>query len=536
MNIKYKKTLQFIYLCFTLCILGSSKILAQQPVDYVNTTMGNISHLLVPTYPTIHLPHSMLRVYPERKDFVEDQIAGLPIIVTSHRGKSAFNISPFVGNEQDLAPIISYSWDNEILKPYYYRVFLDEYNITAEYAVSHQSAIYKFDFEDNEVPYLVFNTRDGEIITEGNKIYGYQSLENNTKVYLWAETNIMPSSTGKVIKGKGIDRTSKTAFGKDQAVGLAFKLGTNSVDVRYGVSFISIEQARKNVDREISEFNLEKAAKIGRSIWNEALAKIEVSGDDEDDIAVFYTSLYRCYERPVCISEDGQYFSAFDHQVHDDKGTPFYTDDWIWDTYRATHPLRILIAPQEESDIINSFLRMAEQMGTMWLPTFPEITGDSRRMNSNHGVATIADAWSKGLRTFDLEKAYKASRRGIEEKTLAPWSGAPSGWLDDFYKKNGYIPALRSNEVETVSEVSPKEKRQPIAVTLGTAYDEWCLSQIARFLGKNEESDFYAKKAYNYRNVYNPETSFFHPKDKEGNFIEPFDYRYSGGQLSLIHI
>ena len=164
------------------------------------------------------------------------------------------------------------------------------------------------------------------------------------------------------------------------------------------------------------------------------------------------------------LSEDGKYYSAFDGKIHEDGGRSFYTDDWIWDTYRATHPLRILIDKERETDIINSYLLMAQQMGTNWMPTFPEVTGDSRRMNSNHAVATVIDAWRKGVRGFDLEKAYEAARKGIEEKTLIPWSAAPSGWLDEFYKEHGYIPALKPGEKETVANVSPWEKRQPVAV------------------------------------------------------------------------
>ena len=129
-----------------------------------------------------------------------------------------------------------------------------------------------------------------------------------------------------------------------------------------------------------------------------------------------------------------------------------------------------------------------------------------------------------------LKKAYEACRKGIEEKTLAPWSGAAAGWIDDFYKKNGYIPALQAGEKETDPNVHHFEKRQPIAVTLGTSYDQWCLSRIADILGKKEDMLHYLRCSYNYRNVYNAETAFFHPKDKNGKWIEPFDYRYSGGQ------
>jgi predicted alpha-1,2-mannosidase len=248
-----------------------------------------------------------------------------------------------------------------------------------------------------------------------------------------------------------------------------------------------------------------------------------------NDKAVFYTSLYRTYERPVNITEDGRYFSAFDGKVHDSNGIPFFTDDWIWDTYRAAHPLRVMIEPELETNVIRSYIRMAEQMEKPWMPTFPEITGDSRRMNSNHAVATVIDAWYKGLKDFDLAKAYEACKKGIMEKTLAPWSGMPAGKLDEFYKEHGYIPALGNDEKETIPEVHPFEKRQPVAVTLGTSYDEWCLSQIAKELGKTDDYNYFLKCSYNYRNLYNPETGFFHPKDSKGQFIKPFDYKFSGG-------
>ena len=258
------------------------------------------------------------------------------------------------------------------------------------------------------------------------------------------------------------------------------------------------------------------------------LSQLKVEGGTEDEKTVFYTSYYRTFERPVCMSEDGHYFSAFDGKVHEDGGIPFYTDDWIWDTYRAAHPLRAMTQSEKEEAIIESYLRMAEQMGTEWLPTFPETTGDSRRMNSNHGIAMLADALYKGLKV-DGERAFEYSRKALEEKTLAPWSGNPAGWIDAFYKEHGYIPALKEGEKETDPNVSGFEKRQPVAVTLGTSYDEWCLSRIASFIGKKEDAAHYLSLSYNYRNLFNEETGFFHPKDAEGHFLEPFDYRFSGG-------
>lgn len=528
----YKSTLVVLA---SLFLLGSCTPQAnnkagamKSPIEYVNPYMGNISHLLVPTYPTVHLPNSMMRVYPERADFTGDRLGGLPLIVTSHRGSSAFNLSPYQGDENGLRPVVPLSYDLEKLTPYRYQVYLDEENVDVDFAPSRQSAVYSLTFEKEAPSYLVFNTRRGEIEVNGNAVSGFQYIEGNTKVYLYAEVDKTPEKVGTLTDG-AVKTDVLKKEGENAAVVMAFPANVGKVGVRYGVSFIDAEQAKKNLQREIAAYDVDVVAKAGLNAWNQALDKIQVEGGTEDDKTVFYTSLYRCFERPVCISEDGRYYSAYDGKVHEDGGRPFYVDDWIWDTYRATHPLRALIDAEREGDIINSFLLMAEQMGTNWMPTFPEVTGDSRRMNSNHGVATVIDAYRKGVRGFDLAKAYEACRKGMEEKTLIPWSGKPAGWLDQFYKEHGYIPALRPGEKETVPNVSIWEKRQPIAVTLGTAYDQWCLGQIAQELGKKDEADYYLKCSYNYRNVFNPETGFFHPKDKDGKFITPLDYRYDGG-------
>jgi predicted alpha-1,2-mannosidase len=484
------------------------------PVDYVNPYIGNISHLLVPTYPTIHLPNSLLRVYPDRGDFTGDRIKGLPLILSSHRGTAAFSLSTYQGEEAGIKPVIPFSYDNEIVKPYYYSVRMDEQQTDVRFALSYQSAIYEIQFTQNKSTYLILNTVSGVLNINGNGISGYQNLKNKTKVFIYLETAAPPQKISK-----------DSSFLK-----LYFGNKSQTIKLRYGISFISEEQAKRNLYREIKNYDLDALASIGRNIWNKELGKIDVSGDNENNKTVFYTAMYRCLERPVNISEDGKYFSASDGKVHDDMGVPYYTDDWIWDTYRASHPLRILQNPKTELNILQSYIRMAEQMDHFWMPTFPEVTGDSRRMNSNHGVAIFADAYAKGLKDFDLQKAFLACKKGIEEKTLAPWSDKPAGWLDKFYKDSGYIPALYEGEKETVPEVNVREQRQPIAVTLGTSYDELCLAQLANDLGDNDSYKFYLKKSYNYRKVFNDTTKFFHPKDRNGNFIAPFDYRFSGGR------
>ncbi len=490
-----------------------------QAVDYVNPYMGNISHLLVPTFPTIHLPNSMLRVYPERSDYTGVILHGLPLVVTSHRGSSAFSLSPFQGDESQLKPVIDFSYDQEKLTPYSYAVYLDEDQVQVDFGLSHQSAAYRLEFEKNDPVQLVLSSRKGELKWDGEAVSGFQLIENDTRVYLYFHPDTTPS---EVVSLNETD-------GQNACLILKYPQETRVLQVKYGISFIDETQARANMEREVLGKTVEQLQETGRDVWNMALEKIKVKGGTEDERVVFYTSLYRCYERAICISEDGRYYSAFDGQVHEDQGRPFFTDDWIWDSYRAHHPLRILLDPRQEEDILHSFVLMSEQMEHFWWPTFPKISGDSRSMNSNHGVASVIDAHRKGLSNFDLEKAYKATRGAIMEKTLAPWSGMPAGKLDAFYHEKGYIPALREGEEETIAEVHTFERRQPVAVTLGTSYDQWCLAQLAEDLGNEEDAAYFMEASFNYRKLFNAESKFFHPKDWDGNFIEPFDYRYSGG-------
>ena len=507
----------FLFLSITSCCNSDYKE-KKSPVDYVNPYMGNISHLLVPTYPTVHLPYSMLRVYPERSDYTSDQIAGLPVAVTSHRGSSAFNISPVNGTESPVQAVLKYTYAKEKIAPYRYSVFLDEENIQVDFAPSHQSGLYAFLFENENSNRLIINTQNGKLENGGKGISGYQIIDNGpTEIYAYFETEQTPVAIEKL----------PATTGRNDAYALTFN--SKQINLRYGISFISSEQAEKNLRREINTYNVNEIAQAGRNIWNEALGKIEVEGANDNWKTVFYTSLYRTYERMVDISEDGRYYSAFDHQVHSDEGKPFYTDDWIWDTYRAVHPLRVLIEAEREVNMIQSYIRMAQQSPEGWMPTFPEITGDAHCMNSNHAVAAVWDAYCKGLRGFDLEAAYEACKSALTEKSLLPWTKIPNTALDTFYREKGYFPALKPGEKEYIPEVHSWEKRQSVAVTLGTSYDYWCLSQMAKALGKEDDYTYFLKGSYNYRNLYNPETGFFHPKDKDGKFIEPFDYVLSGG-------
>lgn len=510
--------------------LVSCKRDAKEPVDYVDPYIGNISHLLVPTYPTVHLPNSLLRVYPQRGDYTGDLLNGLPAIIISHRGSSAFSINPTQLPAEGMPRTIQYSYDNEHISPYRYSVYLDEADIEVDFAPSHQSAVYNFEFPATGGSKVMLNTGRGEFtVNEDNSVQGTQQFGGGVTLYLYAEAEQQPKDVSL--------RTMPTQQGRQpqqaqpaRPTSVIMDFGDAAkVNIRYGVSLISFDQAKANLRREIDTYSVDQVAAAGRKVWNETLGKIKVDGS-ENDKTIFYTSLYRTYERMINISEDGRYYSAFTGKVMDDEGTPFYTDDWIWDTYRATHPLRIIIEPEMERDMIRSYIRMAQQTEEGWFSTFPEVTGDSHRMNGNHAVAVVADAWAKGITDFDLEAAYSASKGALTEKSLLPWVRVPYSELDNFYNEKGFYPGLAPGEEEYVPQVHSWERRQNISVTLGTCYDDWCAAQIAKQLGREEDYKWFMNRSMYYRNTFNYETGFFHPRNKDGEFIMPFDYRYAGGQ------
>ena len=511
---------------FSIMLLATTMnchLSAKDAVDYVNPYIGNVSHLLVPTYPTVHLPNSMLRAYPERADYTSEYMKGLPIMVAGHRARSAFKLMPQIG--ETAKSDVAYNFDNEHIRPYGFDFDFDENRMHANFAVSHQSALYEIGFRASGTRRIALSSNDGDFHFGNGWISARQTVNGPTCAYVYIESEQSPAIMERV---------------SDKCVAMNFGDNVDKVNLRYGISFISEEQAKANLRRELQDYDIHKLELLGRDAWNDALEKIEIEGGSDDQKTVFYTSLYRIFERPVCISEDGRYWNGDDNCVHEDGGIPFYTDDWIWDTYHAAHPLRILIDREKEENILTSFLRMAETNGTGWAPTFPGIDGDTRRMNCNHSVASFADALWHGL-NVNATKAFDACRRALEEKSLAPWSGNhPANYLNRFYDEHGYIPALYVGEKETEdSTVHSFENRQAVAVTLGTAYDQWCLSRIAKWISKNstnkkEKAKFadyelkYRKLGLNYRNLYFEPTGFFYPKDRDGNFIKDFNPTFGG--------
>ena len=504
---------------YIFSILASISLLAvscreqeAQPVDYVNPYMGNISHLLVPTYPTIHRPNQMLRLYPAREDFTSDTMDGLPMAVTSHRGKSAFSLYPATDG-LSAGEIRNYTYDAESISPYSWQVRLCEIDTEVRFSPSDKGGIYELAFpSQSRHNSLMMTAHNGKLKIDGAGISGYQNIDEHTRIYIRAEFSPMPE----------FQETPD-----NEAISATFS-NCRNVSIRYGISFIDEEQAGRNMKSEVSGKDCSELSMEGRDEWNMALSKIEVHGGTSDERTVFYTSLYRTFERMIDINEYGRYYSPYDQNIHE-TGRDVYTDDWIWDTYRAAHPLRAIIDRNAEEDMINSFILMTMESGEKWMPTFPEITGDSHRMNGNHAVAVILDAYRKGLRGFDTDSAYIFCRNALLNKSLLPWTRQPLTELDSFYHDSLYFPALHPGESESCPLVNSSERRQAVAVTLGHSYDSWCLSELASELGHREDIELFRRYALAYKNLFNPGTGFFHPKASDGKFIEPFDYRFSGG-------
>jgi predicted alpha-1,2-mannosidase len=187
----------------------------------------------------------------------------------------------------------------------------------------------------------------------------------------------------------------------------------------------------------------------------------------------------------------------------------------------------MILHPAQEEDMLQSYVRMYEQ--SHWMPTFPVLFGDYACMNGFHSSIIFLDAYRKGLRNFDKEQAYEGMRKNATDATLLPWRNGEKTALDDFYHSNGYFPALHPGEKETVEQVHPFERRQAVAVTLGTSFDDWALAQLAKELGKTSDANLFEKRGENYKNLWNKERGFFLPKDDKNNWID-IDPKFDGGQ------
>src|ERR1035437_2593717 len=474
-------------------------------VKYVDPTIGNVGILLVPTRPAVYMPNSMVRMYPLRTDAMDDRIESFPLSINSHRMQELFSIMPGADGASAV-------YDQEKTTPYYYSTRFDGSLIQTEFTATERCGYFRFPFPQAQASVALSNRMDGDLqIQSGNVVSGEERF-SDMKAFVYGEFSAPLAFKLETIGGKiRVTATSQTA---------------KVIEFRYGFSFISTEQAKKNLHREIPAWDFGKVKDAGKARWNETLGRISVEGGTEAQRKVFYTALYRSFERMINITEDEHYYSGFDHRVHADP-RPFYVDNWLWDTFRALEPLQTLLNPDIEADKIQSYVRMYQQSGVM--PTFAVVTGNYACMNGNHSAPWFADAWFKGVRNFDLKTAFDGIRNRSLKVTMLPWSLAPAGPLDEFYATHGYIPALRPGEKETVPGVHPFEKRQPVPVTLENSFDDWNIAQLARVLKKPDDEKLFLQRAANYKNLFRADKGLMWPKDSDGKWIDTLDPKFDGG-------
>jgi predicted alpha-1,2-mannosidase len=300
-----------------LAVTVLSSSLCRSQVELVDPAVGGQGFLLEPTHPTVSLPNRMVRVYPMRKDQLDDQIHSFPLTIISHRLGELFWLMP--GDEAGGRWESPAAYDREIETPYYYSVRFDGSLIQTEFTPTARCGYFRFTFPAGQPVVRLANRTDGTLsIPDAGSVSGVEKF-NNMQAFFYGEF----SAPVQVRAGNGSRHLTVSAPANQKAL-----------EFRYGISFISVEQAKKNLQAEISAWDFEKIKTAARERWNEVLGQIQVKGGTPDQRRVFYTALYRCSERMVNITEDGQYYSAFDHQVHQDA-RPFYVDNWLWDTYTA---------------------------------------------------------------------------------------------------------------------------------------------------------------------------------------------------------
>ena len=474
----------------------------------VDPTIGGVAILLQPTRPTVQVPNQVVRWTPLRADLLDDQVADYPLTMASHRLQSLFGFLPLVqGSWEGPWWTALQVYDQEKNLPYEYSSRLEGCSI--RFAPSRLSGIVEVAFDAPEGALLRFRHLNGHgtfTLQEDGTLAGHERFAGMDAYACIVFDS--PVSVAEQTPEGGCILLSPSA---------------RTVRMRYGISFIDAAQAKANLEAEIPDWDLDAVSKAAEGAWRKALGKIEAVGGTPDHRRLFYTSLYRCYERMVDINEHGRYYSGFDRSVHE-TDQPFYTDNWLWDTHISLEPLQTILNPEMEQDKLRSYVEMYRQEGAV--PSFAVIWGDWPAMTGNYAAVWMADALAKGLE-FDVEKGYEGVRHNALEETLLPWANGPRCVLDTFYDENGWFPALHPGEVETVPEVQlPWERRQSVSLSTTFSYCDWACAQLARALGKTEDEQLFLKRAAFYRNVYRPDKGMFWPKDKDGNWIEGVDPRY----------
>ncbi len=523
------------HLLTLLAAVAATMAVAQKsdfsPVDYVNPLIGTQSTFDFSTgntYPAIARPWGMNFWTPQTGkmgngwtySYTEKKICGFkqthqPSPWINDYGQ--FSIMPVVGAPEFNAEKRA-SWfghKGESVKAYYYKVYLADYDVVTEFSPTDRAALFRFTFPESKDSYIVVDAFDKgsyiKIDKANNRIIGYTTrnsggVASNFKNYFIVEFDKPFEYVSTFVNGKlEKDATEQQANHVGAVIGFATSKG-EQVNARVASSFISHEQAAINL-KELGDNTLEEVAEKGRKAWNDVLGRIEIEGGNLDQYRTFYSCLYRATLFPQKhheINADGEVVHYSPHNGKVEKGY-FYTGTGFWDTFRSLFPLLNMLYPSENQKMQEGFVNVYRESGF-----FPEWSSPGHRgcMIGNNSASVLADAYLKGVKVEDTETMFEGILHGT--KNVHPKVSSSGRLGHEYYNTLGYVPYdVKINE--------------NTARTLEYAYNDWCIYRLAKELKRpQEEIDLFAKRAMNYRNVFDKETRLMRGRNKDGKFMTPF--------------
>lgn len=511
--------------------MNASALDKPSPVDYVNPLVGTLSKVSLSTgntYPAIALPWGMNFWMPQTGKmgdgwayvYTADKLRGFkqthqPSPWINDYGQ--FAIMPITGkpvfNEDERASWFSHK--AEVAKPYYYRVYLADHDVVTELTPTERAVMFRFTFPETNHSYVVVDALDRgssvKIIPSENKIIGYTTrnsggVPDNFKNYFVIKFDKPFTYKAAVADGQIKQGTTEATVNHAGAIiGFKTKRG-EQVHARIASSFISPEQAELNL-QELGNLSFEQIKEQGRQTWNKTLSRIEVEDNNVDHLRTFYSCLYRSVLFPRSFYEKDANGKIVHYSPYNGKVLPgcMFTDTGFWDTFRCLFPMLNLMYPsmsaKMQEGLVNAYLESG------FLPEWAS-PGHRGCMVGNNSASVVADAYLKGLRGYDAETLWKAVTHGANAVHPKVSSTGRLGW--EYYNKLGYVPYdVKINE--------------NVARTLEYAYDDWCIYQFGKSLGKSEkELAQYKKNAMNYKNVFDKETNLMRGRNQDGKFQTPF--------------
>ncbi|WP_158850762.1 GH92 family glycosyl hydrolase [Algibacter sp. L1A34] len=411
--------------------------------------------------------------------------------------------------DNNFKPFSSFSHEEETASPGYYSVMLSDFGIKAEVTATRRTGIHQYTFPKDSLSQIHIDlgyslnwdkpTETYFNIVDDTTIEGYRMSKGWARDQrLYFVINLSKPFKSYTLLSND-EKVISPVKGVNTKLILDFSTSENEkIVLKTGLSTGSIDGAYKSISTEAPDFNFETYKSKADSIWNNQLQKIKIETDDVEKKTIFYTMLYQSMLAPTLLSDlNGDYKGAND-TIMNAKGYDRYDTFSLWDTYRAAHPLHTILHPKRVSSMVNSLLAHYNETGL--LPVWSMQGNETNMMIGYHAVPVIVDAYFKGIEDFNVELAFEACKKSAMDNTRQ---------IDD-YMKYGFVPIDEDHENWSVSK------------TLEYAYDDWCIAQFAKDLGKDEDYKYFSERANYWKNIYDSSSTFMRPKYKNGKFIEHF--------------